>query len=171
MERARFRLVSSLALLTFLALSSGARDARADGARVVAERVVEQWRAAGGQVTALPSRFVFDDETTLIPVPLDESTGCTHVALIGARGLSFRARLSDATSDPLAPEAGGRATSLAGVIELRRCGGTRSIRHIVVTSDAGRGALEVVVARAPSALPLLTSVIPERTGGALPPVP
>ena len=57
------------------------------------------------------------------------------------------------------------------MIELRRCGGTRAIRHIVVTSDAGRGALEVVVARAPSALPLLTSVIPERTGGALPPVP
>ena len=171
MERARLRLVPPLALLTFLAASGAAGNARANGAREVAERVVEQWRAAGGQVTALPSRFLFDDETTLIPVPVDINTGCTHVALIGARGLSFRARLSDATSDPLAPEVGGRASSLAGVIELRRCGGTRSIRHVVVTSDAGRGALEVVVARAPSALPLLTSVIPERTGGALPPVP
>jgi hypothetical protein len=170
-QRARFSRVSSLAFLTFLALSWDARDARADAARDVAERVVEQWRAAGAQVTALPSRFIFDDETTLIPVPVDASTGCTHVALIGARGLSFRARLSDASSDPLAPEASGRATSLAGVIELRRCGGSRPIRHLVVTSDAGRGALEVVVARAPSALPLLTSVIPERTGGALPPVP
>ena len=168
MERARFRLASSLALLTFLALAS---DARADSAREVADRVAEQWRAAGAQVTPLPSRFLFDDETTVVPVAADESSGCTHVALIGARGLSFRARLSDATSDPLRPEAGGRATSLAGVVELRRCGGTRPIRHLVVTSDAGRGALEVVIAHAPSALPLLTTIIPERTGGALPPVP
>lgn len=153
-----------------LAVLSGSAPARAD-AREVAERVVEQWRAVGGHVTALPTRFVFDDETVVIPIPTEDAAGCTHVALIGARGLSFRARLSDATSDPLAPEVGGRATSLAGVVELRRCGSARPIRHVVVTSDAGRGALEVVVAHAPSALPALTSVIPERTGGALPPVP
>jgi hypothetical protein len=153
-----------------LAVVLGSGPARAD-AREVADRVVDQWRAAGGHVTALPTRFVFDDETVVIPIPVDDATGCTHVALIGARGLSFRARLSDATSDPLAPEVGGRATSLAGVVELRRCGAARPIRHVVVTSDAGRGALEVVVARAPSAMPALTSVIPERTGGALPPVP
>jgi hypothetical protein len=153
-----------------LAVVLGSGPARAD-AREVADRVVDQWRAAGGHVTALPTRFVFDDETVVIPIPVDDATGCTHVALIGARGLSFRARLSEATSDPLAPEVGGRATSLAGVVELRRCGAARPIRHVVVTSDAGRGALEVVVARAPSAMPALTSVIPERTGGALPPVP
>lgn len=122
-------------------------------------------------MTALPTRFVFDDETLIVQVPVDETTGCTHVALIGARGLGFRARLSDALSDPLAPEMAGRAASLAGVVELRRCGDARPIRHVVVTSDAGRGALEVIVAHAPSALPALTSVIPERTGGALPPVP
>jgi hypothetical protein len=146
-------------------------SARADGSRDVSDRVVEQWRGAGGHVVALPSRFVFDDETLIVPVPIDPATGCTHLALVGARGLSFRARLSDASSDPLAPEAGARATSLAGVLELRRCGAGRPIRHVVVTSDAGRGALEIIVAHAPSALPSLTSVIPERTGGALPPVP
>jgi hypothetical protein len=137
----------------------------------VAERVVDQWRAAGGHVTALPTRFLFDDETTLVPIPAGEGAGCTHVALVGARGLSFRARLSDASTDPLAPEAGSRATSLAGVLELRRCGAGRALRHVVITSDAGRGAVEVIVARAPSALPALATVIPERTGGTLPPVP
>ena len=168
MKRVAFR---GLASLVVLALAAVAKDAHADVAREVAARVAEQWRGAGGHVTALPTRFVFDDETSLVPIPADEAGGCTQVALIGARGLSFRARLSDATSDPLAVEAGGRATSVAGVLELRRCGPGRAIRHIVVTSDAGRGALEVVVAHSPSALPALMSVIPERTGGALPPVP
>lgn len=165
MRRGAFWGLASLALLTLTG------EAHADVGREVAARVAEQWRGAGGHVTALPTRFVFDDETTLVPIPAEDTTGCTHVALIGARGLSFRARLSDATSDPLAPEVGGRASSVAGVIELRRCGGARPVRHLVVTSDAGRGALEVVVAHAPSALPALTTVIPERTGGALPPVP
>lgn len=168
MSRVATRLVAACALIGGVV---SAAPARADTAREIAERVVEQWRTAGGRVTALPTRFVFDDETLIVPIPVDEATGCTQVALIGARGLSFRARLSDATSDPLAPEIGARATSHAGVVELRRCGSAGPIRHVVVTSDAGRGALEVIVARAPSALPALTSVIPERTGGALPPVP
>lgn len=148
--------------------------AEADGGRDVSERVVEQWRAGGGRVTQLASRFIFDDETSLVPIPADDAAppgGCTHIALIGARGLSFRAKLSDATFDPLAPEVGARGTSLAGVIELRRCGAGRPIRHVVVTSDAGRGALEVIVGRSSLALPSLTSVVPERTGGALPPMP
>ena len=172
MSRIAPRLGASLALLVSLVLLGSATPARAD-AREVADRVVEQWRDTGGHVTALPTRFLFEDETVVISVPAaDESSGgCMHIALIGARGLSFRARISDANSDPLAPESGGRATSVAGVVELRRCGAGRAIRYVVVTSDAGRGALEVVVASAPSALPALTAVIPERTGGALPPVP
>lgn len=87
-----------------------AAPARADS-REVADRVVEQWRDTGGHVTALPTRFLFDDETVVIPVPASDeaSGGCTHVALIGARGLSFRARISDAASDPLAPEVGGKS--------------------------------------------------------------
>ena len=169
MPRLATRLISACALVGVV---GAAQPARADTAREVSERVVDQWRSAGGRVATLPSRFVFDDETVVVPIPVEDgATGCTHVALVGARGLSFRARLSDATSDPLAPEVAARASSLAGVLELRRCGSARSIRHVVVTSDAGRGALEVVVAHAPSALPSLTSVIPERTGGALPPVP
>ncbi len=163
--------VAYLSALVGIAVFAGAGGtAHAQGAREIAERVVDQWRGAGGHVTQLPSRFLFDDETVVVPVPADEA-GCTHIALIGARGLSFRARLSDSSSDPLAPEIGSRASAVAGVVELRRCGNARPIRHVVVTSDAGRGALEVLVARAPSALPALVTVIPERTGGALPPVP
>ncbi|MBX3188661.1 MAG: hypothetical protein KF819_16710 [Labilithrix sp.] len=174
MVRAAQHVVAGLLLCSVIVAP---RAARADAPEVSA-RVVEQWRAVGGRVTVLSPRFLFDDETILVPIPADESGGCTHVALVGARGSSFRARLSDASADPLSPDPGSRASSVAGVLELRRCAppqgaqaASRPVRHVVITSDAGRGALEIVVARAPSALPALVSVIPERTGGALPAVP
>jgi hypothetical protein len=168
--RAALRLFALVAVVVLLSGAVAPGVARADAPEVSA-RVVEQWRAVGGRVSVLPTRFLFDDETSLVPIPAEEGAGCTHLALIGARGLSFRARLSDASTDPLSPEPGSRATSHAGVLELRRCGPHHPVRHVVITSDAGRGALEIVIARAPSALPTLASVIPERTGGALPAVP
>src|SRR5262245_7317065 len=104
------------------ALVSG--GARAD-ARDVAARVLEQWRIAGGQGSSVPPRFIFDEETVLVPVRPEQGEAppseCTHVAIIGARGLSFRAKLSDAPNDPLLPpEPGARASSTAGVVELHR---------------------------------------------------
>jgi hypothetical protein len=160
--------IAAIALVCVIAWPGAAR---AD-ARGVAMRVVEQWRAAGAKATLLPARFLFDDETVLVPIPAVEGPGaCTHVAVVAARGLSFHAKLSDTSNDPLLPDTGGRASSLAGVLELRRCDAGRPVRHVVVTSDAGRGAVEIVVARSPGSLPTLASVIPERTGGALPPVP
>ncbi|HEY8080428.1 MAG TPA: hypothetical protein VIF62_40135, partial [Labilithrix sp.] len=164
---------------TFFALLVGffstATDAHAapDDTREVASRVAEQWRSAGGKATALPPRFLFDDETILVPVPSsEEHADCIHIAIVGARGLSFHARLSDVSFDPLAPpEAGSRAASLAGVLELSRCGGEHPVRNVVVTSDAGRGTIEMVMARSPGELPSLAHVVPERTGGALPPAP
>lgn len=167
MRRHIVRLVALLALVVATPVHA------ADDSREVASRVVEQWKRAGGAAQQLPTRFVFDDETILVPIPASrDDASCTHVALVAARGLSFHARLSDVSFDPLtAPEPGGRGSSLAGVLELHRCGGEHSIRHVVLTSDAGRGAIEVVVARSAAELPRLASIIPERTGGSLPPVP
>jgi hypothetical protein len=160
-----------------------AAPARGD-ARTVAARVADQWREAGAEATVLPTRFVFDEETILVPIPAPaagQAARCTYVALVGARGLSFRARLSDAPVDPLAPpEPGARASSTAGVVELRRCredseGSSseerRDVRNVVLSAEAGRGAIEIIVARADATLPSLGAVIPERTGGALPPPP
>ena len=145
-------------------------EARADS-RVIAARVLDQWKKSGAKAVLLPSRFVFDDETVLVPIPPVEGPGsCVHVAVIAARGLSFHAKLEGASNDPLLPDTGARANSLAGVLEMRRCE-ARGVRHIQVTSDAGRGAVEVIVARSPGNLPNLPAVIPERTGGVLPPVP
>jgi hypothetical protein len=161
------------AVVLATALTGGV--ARAD-AREVAARVVQEWKAAGARVSDVTSRFLFEDGRVLIPVPPEPEgveSACTHVAVIGARGLSFRARLSDAPMDPLLPpEPGARAASVAGVLELRRCDRDRPpVRHVALGSEAGRGAVEVVVARSDRPLPPLTTIIPERTGGALPPAP
>jgi hypothetical protein len=164
-------IVRLFALLAVVVVASPALGA--DDSRDVASRVGEQWKRAGGKTAQLSPRFVFDDETVLVPIPAaQEDAQCTHIAFVAARGLSFHARLSDVSFDPLTPpEPGGRGSSLAGVLELHRCGGERNIRHVVLTSDAGRGAIEVIVSRSSSPLPALSSIIPERTGGALPPVP
>lgn len=166
---------SSLLLITLAsAFVLVARPAHAD-VREVTTRVADQWKLAGAKTTAsLPTKFLFDDDKQIVSIPQEEGTpsACTHIAIVGARGLSFRAKLSDAPTDPLLPpDVGARASSTAGVLELRRCDPRRPIRQIVVSSDAGRGAIEIVVARSPSPLPQLGSIIPERTGGALPPVP
>lgn len=148
------------------------RAARAEAdAREVATLVESQWTRAGAHATMLPSRFVFDDETISIPIQPDPTARCTHVAVLAGRGHSFHAKLGDAGADPLAPETGARAASVAGVLELRRCNGEGPVKSVVVTSDAGRGAIEIVVGHAPSPMPSLGSILPERTGGVLPPVP
>jgi hypothetical protein len=162
------RILAALITALFTAAPAAARS----DAQVVAARVVEQWRLAGGDAAALPSRFVFDDETVLVPVPREEDPAtCTQIAIVGARGLSFQAKLSDTSADPLSPEEEARGNSHAGVLELRRCDGERPVRHVMVTAQGGRGAIEVVVARSRGALPSLSTVAPERTGGALPPTP
>lgn len=135
--------------------------------------MAEQWKAAGAKTTTLPTRFLFDDDRQVIAVPASEDgAACTYVALIAARGLSFRAKLSGASNDPLLPpEPGARATSAAGIVELRRCDPKMPVKAVEVTSDAGRGAIEIIVAHGPAGLPSLATLAPERTGGALPPVP
>ncbi len=170
----RTALRSLVGLAAFVSLSLAGAPASAD-ARDVAARVHEQWTVAGAHTSAVVSRFLFDDETILVPVAATEADegGCTQIAVVGARGLSFRARLSDAPTDPLAvPEPTARAASTAGVLELRRCDPDRpAVRHVVISAEAGRGAVEVIVGRSTRPLPPLASIIPERTGGSIPPPP
>ena len=54
--------------VTLVAVVLAAGSAGAD-ARPVAKRVEEQWRVAGARTATVPTRFVFDDETILVPIP------------------------------------------------------------------------------------------------------
>ena len=146
----------------FVALAA---PSRAD-IRDVATRVAEHWSRAGGAVTRLPSRFLFDEESLGIVIPQGKESECVQVALIGPRGISFHAKAGD--EDDEGGEGGQK--SIAGALVITRCG-AGPIHRVQVGNDAGRGAIETVVARSESPLPSIVSILPERVGVVQPIVP
>lgn len=160
--------VVSFGVATTASSTAGASDLES-----VTVRTIREWSEAGAQVVRMPPRFLFDEAGVVVTLPAaaEHDAVCTHVAVVGTRGLSFRARFSDATNDPLDADQGGRASSVAGIVELKRCDGARAPRHVRISSESGRGTVEVVVAYAAPGLSSLASVVPERTGGALPKPP
>ncbi len=155
-----------LCVITATVVVASPRVARAD-LRDLAARVADAFRLAGAEVKSSPTRFLNDDETVSVVLPAGGGGACTSVALLGARGMSFRGRLSVENDDE--PVEDGRTTgaSVAGALLLTRCGEPGTAR-VVITSDAGRGAVEIVIARAKGPMPTLTSVLPERGGSSLP---
>lgn len=155
----------SAALVAASAALSWSGAARADLREVVA-RAGEQWRSSGATVSQAPTRFLFEGDTLSIRVPPAPGARCTTIGFIGARGISFHAYFGsegDSGSDLV-----GKSTSVAGLLELVRCAGG-PVDRVVLVGDAGRGAVEVVVARSKAPLPSLRTIFPERTGGVLPP--
>jgi hypothetical protein len=141
------------------AILVGAPDAHAQLQDAV-DRIANAWRSAGGWVEVDKTRFLRDDETTVVRLPDLPEGECTTIALIGARVLGFHVRL---LGDGEAA-ANQHSQSEAGALSIERCGEAQA-RRIFVTSDSGRGALETVVARSAKPLPALQSILPERTGG------
>jgi hypothetical protein len=150
------------AVVVGLLTTSVAASSRAE-VREAAERVAAAWRAVGASVVVDKPRFLNDDQTLAITLPELPDGACTTVVLLGARGLGFHA---SGEHDEVAP----RLPSEAGVLSIERCHETIA-RRLLVTSDSGRGALEVIVARSDDALPAVQAVLPERTGGGPGPMP
>jgi hypothetical protein len=138
------------------------------------DRLAETWRSVGASVVVDKTRFLNDDETIGVAVPDLPDGDCTTVVLLGARGLGFHARAADGQEEPNV-----RIASEAGALAIERCGEAMPHR-LLVTSDSGRGALEMIVARSARPLESMRSILPERTGaavvtapepGLLPPMP
>ena len=172
----------SAACTTVVAVvTSIAPGARAD-LRDLGARANDQWHASGAVVANVPTRFIYDSETIGVALPSMAAQRCTTVALIGARGLSFHAKFGGANEPQYEEDEPGetsksRGASVAGLLELSHCDSAKAPSatfnrdHLIVTSDAGRGAIEVVVARSKGALPPLRTIFPERTGGLIPASP
>ncbi len=166
----------AIALLVAIAPSAHAGVAFAQGEtlRQEADRVSDEWHKGGAVVERGPSRFLYDNDTMSITLPPPESSeqACTTVALLGGRGVSFHAKAEGADEDALADDSSTRAASVAGVLEIGGCGPAAApLAHLRVTSDAGRGAIETVVARSARPPAAIRLVLPERSGGMLPPPP
>jgi hypothetical protein len=112
-----------------------------------------------------------EDETITIDTrprrsAVDAATECRRVALIGARGMSFHVSGARGSDDPTF-----HLSSVAGLLELHGCGPFPDT--VSLKADSGRGALETVVARSSGTRGLApaSSILLERTGGAVPPPP
>ncbi|WP_394830879.1 hypothetical protein LVJ94_30665 [Pendulispora rubella] len=150
-----------------LGMGVGTTTARAD-LREVATRARLEWRNAGAVLVDTAPRFLFEGDTVTIRIPPTPGTArCTTIGFIGARGVSFHAQIAQGKGDS-GDDLIGKSASMAGLLELVRCSGA-PVERVVLTGDAGRGAVEVVVARSKAPLPSLRTVFPERTGGVLPP--
>jgi hypothetical protein len=129
------------------------------------EHLAQVWRADDALVVVAPPRFLNEDETSALVLPDLPPAECTTVALVGARGLGFHVRVVDEGTDRELPVA-----SQAGALSVERCG-TAPPRALLATSDSGRGAIEVAVARSSHPLLALRVVLPERGGGSWTPGP
>jgi hypothetical protein len=81
--------------------------------------------------------------------------------------LSFHARTGGGAEDDPLDDSIERAASVAGAAEITRCA-SGDFSRLRVTSDAGRGAIEIVIAASEKPVASLKSVLPERAGS-LPP--
>jgi hypothetical protein len=136
------------------------------GLRESIGQVAQAWRDAGATVVVDGTRFLNEGETAAIVLPDLPAEGCSTVALLGARGLGFHVRVPDAEEG----DHGARIASQAGALSIERCGGP-PLRGVLVTSDSGRGALEVAIARSAGPLAPLRGILPDRVGGTWAPGP
>ncbi len=127
------------------------------------ERLASAWRASGAAVVVDKTRFLGEDETIAVVLPTLPVGDCTTVVFLGARGLGFHVRIAGFRAD----DAGKKVTSEAGAVSIESCGDGPPGR-MLLSSDSGRGAVELIVARSSTPLPPIRAVLPERTGGAAP---
>lgn len=127
-------------------------------------RVANAWKQAGAFGESIAPQFIFDNQTVTLKLPSAPRVAqCMHIAVIGDRGIGFRAKLENATDDPLVDDDGKRAGSSAGAAELVACG--EFPKRAYIQSHSGRGALDVVVAFGPRDLPPIQSILPDRAPG------
>ncbi len=157
-----------VALAVLLALGLGAPPARADLGRDV-DALTLAW-SAFGRVTHLAPRLL--ERGDVLPLelpvaPLDPKTpDCATLAVLGVSSMQF---LLDAGARTRATSADWPEGSLAGALEVTRCGETKSaLAALALEMRSPRGVLEFLVLESDEPPPPVTVVLPERDAGTLP---
>jgi hypothetical protein len=153
-----------LGLGTAAALSPAA--AHADLAADV--RALSSARAAYGPVVQLEPRLLERGDRGPLAIPPEllnpKDPGCATVSILGVVGLHFAVRFSEL--DPGAPSTAFAETSVAGASEVTRCGSSKPyLAGVLLEMRSPRGVVEILVSKAPGAVPRLAELIPSRDAG------
>jgi hypothetical protein len=135
------------------------------------ERVSLAWTAFG-RVHRLEPRFLERGDVLplLLPPELvtEDPNGCLTLAVLGTTSIQFLV-------DPGAPPSGRSVLdmpegSLAGAIELTRCGAKKlALANVLVEMRSPRGVIEVLAVGSPRPPPALTTILPHRDPGPMAP--
>ena len=162
--------VGSFVLSLALAGALVAAPARADLGQDV-ERVKLAW-SAFGRVHHLTPRFLERGDRLPLLLPSElldpDSPGCVTVALLTPTTLHF---VLDSVATEGPPVTHGAEESLAGAVEIVRCGAEKaSLPALGVVMRSPQGLLETLVVATPAAAPSLTTVLPHRDPGPIAPL-
>jgi hypothetical protein len=149
------------ALVVACATVTWERNARAEDLRDVVSKIRTAWSRPDVQFVPLESKFLFDDESTIVILPAGAPGACRTLVAAGHRGMGLELRATSGDKHADEDEASRFSSAGIGVMKLP-CDG--SVRRVILTSHSGRGGIELLLAEHKSALPPLDSIVPERSG-------
>jgi hypothetical protein len=159
------------ALLSALFALTAAAPARADLDQDVS-RLSAAWQRHGA-VTRLEPRLAERGAPSLVFAPKAAGGGrsrCLTFAIVGPSSTHFVVRTLGQSQSPL-PGGETVLVSLAGLVELTRCGRDRgTIAALLVEMRSPRAVLETLVVESAAPLPRAISVVPQRDPGPIDPL-
>ena len=141
-----------------------------------ASRLAAGWGARGQEVVRGPTVFIEHAHSRLVPIephgvgaPLaPTASGCTTVALLGARTAEFRVDIERPLVATLEqPEDDERRVkSVSGAAVLTRCGAEQAeLRRVLIELSSPRAAIEVLIAHGDAAPGPVEETLIERAPG------
>ncbi len=157
-------------LCAILGATTAAAPSRADLAED-ASKLASAWQRSG-KVTRQKVRFVERGDPALIfstlDAPAEKRAPCVTVALLGPNSTHFVVRALGLT--PLGTPADASFASLAGLVQITRCGRLRSsLSALLVEMRSPRAVVETLVVESEEPPPEAVTILPQRDPGPVEP--
>jgi hypothetical protein len=138
------------------------------------QRLVEVWQRQG-RVDVLGPELLERGRVRPVLLPLSAldpaQSECTTVAVLGAPSTNFVIEVARSGSVPRWFQSELPTSSVAGAVEVRRCGARRALlSRLTMEMRSPRAAVRVVVARSNEPLPSLVNVLKHRQPGPVAPL-
>jgi len=148
---------------------AAAAPARASSELAEDVKALRAARGFYGRVVPLKPRLLERGERLPLALPPDllnpKESSCATVSVLGVRGTHFVVRFSEL--DPGAPNSAFPESSVAGAIEVTRCGAAKPyLAGLSIELRSPRAVLETLLSISPAGSPPLTEILPNRDPGA-----